>query len=926
MSVRKSNSGYSLELVVGVQDLFGASKKKIEKESRELDREFKDLQKTVKDVSSYQKAEGALNQLSKAENDHIRKLKEQKKALEALTRAEKKDEKAIEALKDDIEAMTLAGKKNTQATRAQEREFNRLSKSLKNTGVDLSDVINEERRLKTEVDKTTTALKKQSTTMNSMDRTMNTMENVGMIAGGVAATAGLMWAGNNKQQNERLLASGTGYSLEQVQSQAQREFRADLNRKYGASDVDIFEAQAITKQQNLSDTETLDLAESAIEYKSIFPETDLNMFNQAVANVSKSFGISIKDAANKIYAVTSEVGDRDGDILTNYKEYAPLLGDDVSIDQLNATIVAAKKAGVYNADVIFDSLKESFQARFSDQDEFSKLVGDGTKSGSIENINDLSLRKEVKDAAYRVRDDLSNGIPAGQSYANLLQSVQKVDATQPGITKKLLEDIGGVRMSEDVGTKGVAAMASALEAPNNYLVEKSLTDAALDTRTALGTLTSSFTSLQGVINTATGDLMENLGGLADAVSSVSQSASSELQSNSTLSTAAVVAQSGIAGLIAGSVLKKLVIGKLFGGIGATNASSVSGLFKSLFKGKNKAPEVPDTAIKTKSAESTVTSPKSKVSTPNIATKTGNSSGLFNTPPKGKNKTPEVSDTTIKAKSAENTATSSLKSKGPTPNIAAKTDNSSGLFNTPPKGKNKAPETPDTAIKTKNAESAATSPKSKVITLDIAAKTGNSSGLFSSLLKGGSKATGEAVSDIASNTASKGASSLIGKGVGKLIPFVGTGLQALSLASNINSGDTKNAWGDVGSIIGGLGGSIAGSFIMPGAGTVVGGAGGAVAGEEIAEWLYSVFNSDEVAKVEDDVINASQSSSLAMQPSAIPTIEFNYTPQISISTESNDATVISDSLVQALRNMSPELQQQFKDTLNDLFNSGEYVES
>ncbi|MGR6858883.1 phage tail tape measure protein [Aliivibrio salmonicida] len=796
MSVRKSNSGYSLELVVGVQDLFSAGKKKIEKESRELDREFKDLQKTVKDVSAYQKAEGALNQLSKAENDHIRKLKEQKKALEALTRAEKKDEKAIEALKDDIEAMTLAGKKNTQATRAQEREFNRLSKSLKNTGVNLSDVINEERRLKTEVDKTTTALKKQSTTMNSMDRTMKTMENVGMIAGGVAATAGLVWAGNNKQQNEKTLAAQTGYSLQEVQSIAQREFRADLNRKYGASDVDIFESQAIAKQQNLSDAETLDLAESAIEYKSIFPETDLNMFNQAVANVSKSFGISIKDTANKIYAVTSEVGDRDGDILTSYKEYAPLLGDDVSIDQLNATIVAAKKAGVYNADVIFDSLKESFQARFSDQDEFSKLVGDGTKSGSIDNINDLALRKEVKDAAYRVRDDLSNGIPAGQSYANLLQSVQKVDVAQPGITKKLLEDIGGVRMSEDIGTKGVAAMAGALATPNNYLVEKNLSDAALDTRTALGTLTSSFTSLQGVVNTATGDLMEGLGGLADAVSYVSEGASGALNNSGTLSTAAVMAQMGALGVIGGGaaklLLKKLGVGKILGGIGGTNASGASGL-------------------------------------------------------------------------------------------------------------------------------------------------------FGSLLKGGSKATSDAASDIASNAASKAApfaSSLIGKGasafkgVGKLIPFVGTGLQSLSLASNINSGDTKNAWGDVGSMIGGWGGGIAGgvagSFVMPGVGTVAGSVtgsiGGALAGEEIAEWLYSVFNSDEVAKVEDDVVNASQSSSLAMQSSTTPAVEFNYMPQINIQTGTSDAAVISDSLVQALRNMSPELQQQFKDTLNDLFNSGEYVES
>ncbi|PKF50927.1 phage tail tape measure protein [Enterovibrio nigricans] len=709
MSVKKSNSGYALELVVGVQDLFSAGKKKIEKESRELDREFKELQKTVNNVSAYQKAEGALNKLSKVETDHINKLREQKKALEALTRAEKRDEKAIEAFKDDIEAMTIAGKKHAQATRAQEREFNRLSRSLKDTGIDLSDVINEERRLKTEVDKTTAALKKQSTTMNAMDNSMKTMENVGMIAGGVAATGGLIWAGNSKQKNERLLANQTGKSLEDIQSIKEREFRSELQRKYGVSDADMFESLAIAEQQNLSKQETQDLASAAIEYKTIFPETDINMFNQAVANASKSFGVSIQEAANGIYNVTSQVGDRDGDMLTNYKEYTPLIGDNMSFDQLNASIIAAKKAGVYNADVVFDSLKESFQARFSDPDEFAKLVGSSTQAGSIDNINDLALRKEVKDAAYRVRDDMSSGRPAGESYAALLRSTQKVEIAQPGATKKLLEDIGGVRLSEDVGSKGVAAMTDGMLNSENYLSDKNLANAALDTRTATDKFTTALTSVQGVINTAAGDLLEGLSDIADVASSVAQSTSSTLQNNSALSTAAIAAQVGGMGLIGGGAFKllsKRLGGGFFSNIASNGPGKLSGLFDTLFKGGGAASSVAANAT---------------------------------------TKTPSM----------------------------------------------------------------------------------------------------------ASSIIGKGASAL--KGAGKFVPFIGTGLQTLSLASNVNAGDTKNAWGDVGSMIGGLAGGIGGSFVMPGVGTAAGSVGGAVAGEEIAEWLYSFFNDDEVAKVESHVI-------------------------------------------------------------------------
>ncbi|PKF50926.1 hypothetical protein AT251_07890 [Enterovibrio nigricans] len=61
-------------------------------------------------------------------------------------------------------------------------------------------------------------------------------------------------------------------------------------------------------------------------------------------------------------------------------------------------------------------------------------------------------------------------------------------------------------------------------------------------------------------------------------------------------------------------------------------------------------------------------------------------------------------------------------------------------------------------------------------------------------------------------------------------------------------------------------------------------------------------------------------------STLPTIEVNFTPSIVIQTESSNVEAISESLVMALRNMTPELQQQLQDTMGDLFNNGEYIEA
>lgn len=238
-----NNSGYALELIVGVKDAFTQQSKKIENESKKLEREFKQLQKTTTDIDAFKKAENALKELNQQET------------------------------------------KNKKAITAQERELERLGRTLKNTGVDVNNIAQEERRLQAEIQKTNQGLKQQGSALQNIEK-------IGTIAGGAMASAGLAWAGNDKSRNERLLAARSSYSLEEVQSASQRQFRTDLIRMYGADQESIFAAQALAKQQNLGEEDTQALTKATIQLQKIFPDYSspetvraLPTFQKALASV-----------------------------------------------------------------------------------------------------------------------------------------------------------------------------------------------------------------------------------------------------------------------------------------------------------------------------------------------------------------------------------------------------------------------------------------------------------------------------------------------------------------------------------------------------------------------------------------------------------------------------------------------------------------
>lgn len=538
MATSNSNSGYALELIVGVKDAFTQQSKKIEKESNKLEREFKQLQKTTADIDAFKRAEQALQELNQQET------------------------------------------KNKKAIAAQERELEQLGRTLKSTGVDINNIVDEEKRLQTEIQKTNQGLKQQGGALRHIEK-------IGTIAAGAMASAGLAWAGNDNARNERLLAARSSYSLDEVQSAEQRQFRTDLIRRYGADQESIFAAQAMAKQQNLSDQDTMDLTKATIQLQKIFPDYSSPETVRALANISKGFGISIQDAADKLSATSSTIGDANGDLLDTFAEYSPLLGDKISFDQFTASIIQARKAGVWNTDKVGDALKESFMVRFSDAGEFAKLVGSGDKAGTIDAIQDADLRDRIKTAAYRVREDVKSGTAPGNNYAALLALVNSANNTaDAGAIKPLLESIGGTILSEDIGTKGVSGIVDGLANPEASLGNaQSLEEAADSISTPIDKVTQSLSSMTDTVSNSAANLINKFDGLADSITSITGNATTAMNENSALGYAGLAGSVGLAGFggLIATRLGKKAIGKVLGtAMGADNGIRPRNLFSGLF--------------------------------------------------------------------------------------------------------------------------------------------------------------------------------------------------------------------------------------------------------------------------------------------------------------------------------------------------------
>ncbi|MBD6947964.1 phage tail tape measure protein [Vibrio parahaemolyticus] len=765
MSISKQSNGYALELLVGIQDEFSGKSKAIEQETKRLSKEVEVLQKTTGDVTKFKKAEKALDDLQKQQIKSKDAITKQRDVLKKLKK-EAGDTKEIERQEHALKKLERQDRDTTASLREHERETRRLRRALSDAGLDLSNLSADEAKLQSKVEKTTKALKEQTQALNKFGNASAQMEGLGDklgMVGSIAAAAGYtLFRGNDMEKHMLMYAAQTGTDKADLMTDEQRKFRASLVAD-GATSGEIFTAMGLARTQGFDDKDTNALTAATVRLNQVFPDFDPQELTRAIGNTAKAFGVSIDEAAQRIAAIRQTTGDDNHDLLDTFAEYAPLLGDKISLDQYSAVLTAGRQAGVWNYDKLGDSLKETFQARFSDQGEFTKLVGGGNTVGAIEAITDDQERNNVRTAALRMRHAVNTGQGTDEAYAAFMQSLVPVMEKSPGVVKPILEAAGGTILSEDVGIKGLKAMIEALNNPDKFLHELNLKELAQSTRTEAEKFADAGRASQSVVDESTADLIQSQDGLSNAIQDLSKTFTD------------FVIENPSAGY-ASSALETAVLG---------------------------------------------------------------AGGLF------------------AVKKAKDWLT------GKTINVAA------GAA----------------------AESAA----------DI-----GKASRFSNVAKFANKIPGL-----------------------KRVPVIGTAIEGTMLAADVATGDDRGLWEDVGGMVGGALGGLAGTFVPVPGGMVAGGIGGDMAGREVGDWLYNVFNDEpeDVERVENLVSESSDTTTRSTLP-ATPMIQIEYAPQISIEltgASQEQAQALSDNIVTALRNMTPELEQQLRDAMSDIMQTSDYLE-
>ncbi len=590
MSISKNGSGYALELVVGIQDEFSNQSKAITESTKKLEKEVKGLQKTTSDISQYDKSKTALEQLEKQQLDVKDAIEKQKDALKKLKKESgetdeyKRQQKALQQLQKEE-------RDTTAQTREHERVIRRLKSSLTDAGLDVTNLASDESKLKAQIDKANNAIKEQTQQVNKLgsaqDRVKTFGDKMSLVAGGAAAAGTLLYRGNDMLKNELLFSARTGMDINDVQSAEQRNFRSELVRKYGATSGDIFTAQAMATQQGLGQQESMNLAAASIQMQEVFEDADPQETIRAIANTAKAFNVSTTEAANRIFAIRQATGDANGDLMDTFAEYAPLLGDKMSLKQFAATLTAGRQAGVWNYDKIGDSFKEAFQARFSDAGEFEKLVGGGTTVGAIEGIKDPELRKVIRGQAFKVRNALATGGDVGSAYAEFMQSMLPAMQLEPDAVKPIMEMAGGIIYSEDIGTQGIKAIADAMSNPDKHLKDVSLSDVASGVQTSAEKGINAGKAIQMGIDSSTGKLIESQDTLATAINDLSGYISRGMGHSNAFGFAGGVLEAGAMAFGAAALFKKrgAIVKKLLG------MSDVGDLTKTGWKGNKAAQSI-----------------------------------------------------------------------------------------------------------------------------------------------------------------------------------------------------------------------------------------------------------------------------------------------------------------------------------------------
>ncbi|MBE3791320.1 hypothetical protein HJ184_09300 [Vibrio parahaemolyticus] len=520
MALSKNGSnGFTLDLVVGIQDIFKKQAKDVEKEAASLQKEFKKLQSTLNGIDEFKKLQTDLKQL----------------------------ENQTDATEEQIKSM------------AEKVESSKMS--LHRAGVSTSKLADEQKRLATSLAKTSKEMKDQADAAAQMQSAQDRVESIATgVAGAVTAGAlarKLAKAGLDRDKMLRMAAASTNASLDDLSSDDSKRWRSKMIRSMGGDHdyADIVAAQTLALKTGAQGEQANALAERSLQLTKYNKDWELEEVNRALNKMTQSDSdLSVDKAAAILDAVKKNGGDEYKDMLDSALEYSGYLRD-IGVDTQTAwaAALASIKGGARGTDKAFDAIKEGIAARLSDPSELEKLLGKGKTQGSIdEYITDADVRQQLKNAIGSYRQALAEGSSTAKPMQQIALSLSELYKQNPQNAKIVSENIFGVQGSEDLtkgGLQNFLGVLSGTISPEEVLKTKRSLDesvalsqsAADDVRSAWGLFTDPFINLMS-------DIASSSTGLTGVLSS-GASMWADALNDSPLTTGALTVGGTIGGLI-----------------------------------------------------------------------------------------------------------------------------------------------------------------------------------------------------------------------------------------------------------------------------------------------------------------------------------------------------------------------------------------
>lgn len=257
-----------------------------------------------------------------------------------FTQHKKRIEKEAKKLEQDFKGLQKTAGDVTEFRRMQEgleqlgRESGTTSREFQQQEQQLQQYASALRRAEVNISNLTQEQRRLNTQLKETEQAAKSVKALsdgmgGLIGGAVAGVAaGSMFAsGMSTIQLEKQAALQTGKATGYFASSVERDWRSATMRDTGATAEQVMEARVKAEQTGVDEVSARRMAERSVMLNRAMPAADIQEIMRAMLTMNKGFGTDSDTNADLIYRIASGAGDRANDLLDTFNEYSLLMKD-----------------------------------------------------------------------------------------------------------------------------------------------------------------------------------------------------------------------------------------------------------------------------------------------------------------------------------------------------------------------------------------------------------------------------------------------------------------------------------------------------------------------------------------------------------------------------------------------------------------------